>query len=1029
MQKILSKFLSAFTVFSMLVMPLATLTALPNVASADVGAPSGTLTVTYYPNTDELYVSGGYTAPGGQKIPGFALFINSNEPDTSETASLDNLVNLLPAGSTSGNYSKTYSGITSEPDSVCVVIYDMHSGDIGKDGKHSNVPDGSKRNDDNSWDANSNSFPVGSCAGDIAAPDLDDLAITCDAVSVNGSTWTMSGTWKADDFPGQASQYDAAIFSPAATLTDSSSKDVPDLFSILVGPANTSGGPQEEMSGTWSNQVIFGSVPSAILATLYHASVPGNESSGDATCSFTLPPQCSNGIDDDGDTFVDFPSDPGCTSGTDDTESPNPATTGTLVVTKVIVNDNGGVKEADNFSFQINGGDAIAFEADGSNSFEKTAGAYTVTEVVDADYDTEYSAGCTLGVTVGNTTTCTITNTFINTPPVITLDGDNPMDLTVGNVYVEPGATADDAEDGLDLLVSDITGTVNHLVIGVYQIFYNFTDSGNLDATEVVRTVNVNPGDTECSDGEDNDGDGNVDLDDDGCDSLEDDSENQPPVITVTGTNPVQLVVNVDSYNEEGATANDAEDGNGLVVTDVNDTEVDTSNVGAYTVYYNFIDSDGAAAAQKTRTVNVVAGDNECNDTLDNDGDGLTDFPEDLGCENIDDTSENEPPVINLIGSNPQIVTLDDSYSEQGATADDAEDGNGLVVTDVDATNVDTNTLGTYAVYYNFIDSDGAAAAEVTRDVQVKTVCSDSMDNDDDGVSDEEDPGCWINPNDSETYNETDGDETDPVDECPNIGGFQTKIPEGKEKNEAGECVDIVIPVDLCLNLDGIQTEVPEGYSTDNEGTCTLTPVLGCTDPYATNYNENATEGNENAEDCTYPEVPACSDNEDNDGDNLADEKDPGCHDDKDPNNEDSYDPNDNNENNSGGGGNGSSGSRRSSSGQVLGAETEICNWNTQYLRRGWNKNVANDVQTMQNFLNTHMTSGLAVDSVFGPLTEAAVKAFQSKYKADILTPWGINDPTGIWYLSTTTKAKEIMCGEKVALPPLIPWNQNPAVR
>ena len=173
-------------------------------------------------------------------------------------------------------------------------------------------------------------------------------------------------------------------------------------------------------------------------------------------------------------------------------------------------------------------------------------------------------------------------------------------------------------------------------------------------------------------------------------------------------------------------------------------------------------------------------------------------------------------------------------------------------------------------------------------------------------------------------------------------------------------------------------------------------------------------------------DLPECSDGQDNDGDELADANDPGC---RNPNS-DVYDPNDDDEENSGGGGGGGGfASRSSSGGEVLGAADEICNWNTQYLRRGWHGNVASDVETMQNFLNLEMDAGLAVDKNFGPMTEAAVRAFQVKYMSDILTPWGLNSSTGIWYLSTTTKAKEIMCGAKNALPTLINWSQNPAVR
>src|SRR3989344_5604314 len=219
---------------------------------------------------------------------------------------------------------------------------------------------------------------------------------------------------------------------------------------------------------------------------------------------------------------------------------------------------------------------------------------------------------------------------------------------------------------------------------------------------------------------------------------------NQMPVITVTGDNPLELVVNVGSYAEQGATADDAEDGSGLTVTDINSSAVNTSAVGSYSVTYNFTDSDGGVAVEKTRTVNVVPGENQCNDTIDNDGDTLVDM-DDPGCTSIDDPSENEPPAINLTGDNPQIVTLNASYAELGATADDAEDGNGLAVTDINSSAVNTSAVGSYSVTYNFTDSDGGVAVEKTRTVNVvpgENQCNDTIDNDGDTLVDMDDPGC-----------------------------------------------------------------------------------------------------------------------------------------------------------------------------------------------------------------------------------------------------------------------------------------------
>ncbi|PTX14465.1 uncharacterized protein DUF5011 [Pontibacter mucosus] len=80
-----------------------------------------------------------------------------------------------------------------------------------------------------------------------------------------------------------------------------------------------------------------------------------------------------------------------------------------------------------------------------------------------------------------------------NTPPTITLLGANPMTLTQGGTYTEPGATATDAEDG-DISGSIvITGTVDTATAGTYTRHYNVSDSKGLAATEVTRTVNVNP--------------------------------------------------------------------------------------------------------------------------------------------------------------------------------------------------------------------------------------------------------------------------------------------------------------------------------------------------------------------------------------------------------------------------------------------------------------------------------------------------------------------------------------------------------
>lgn len=138
------------------------------------------------------------------------------------------------------------------------------------------------------------------------------------------------------------------------------------------------------------------------------------------------------------------------------------------------------------------------------------------------------------------------------TPPVITISGQQNMQLECASGYTEPGATATDNYDGV--VPVTITGTVLSAK-GTYSVTYKAKDSSNNVAT-VVRTVTV--------------------------------KDNTPPVITLNGANPM----NVDckkGYTEPGATAFDSCDGN-LPVT-ITGTVVMTR--GTYFVNYKATDSSG----------------------------------------------------------------------------------------------------------------------------------------------------------------------------------------------------------------------------------------------------------------------------------------------------------------------------------------------------------------------------------------------------------------------------------------------------
>lgn len=244
-----------------------------------------------------------------------------------------------------------------------------------------------------------------------------------------------------------------------------------------------------------------------------------------------------------------------------------------------------------------------------------------------------------------------------------------------------------------------------------------------------------------CADEIDNDNDGDIDEADSACHTdgdvdneasydPTDDDENSKPIITVLGTNPLNLIIG-DAFSDAGATASDEEDGDITEDIVMGGDTVNTNAVGNYVITYNVTDSAGLAADEVTRTVHVAAQNNsghtpnpQCSDEADNDIDELAD-EEDPGChtdgnpDNPDsydpnDNDENSKPVITLIGSATITITQGDGFTDPGATANDPEDGD---ITDdiVAGGTVNASTPGTYTLTYNVTDSDSAAADEVTR--------------------------------------------------------------------------------------------------------------------------------------------------------------------------------------------------------------------------------------------------------------------------------------------------------------------------
>ncbi|MDQ1611368.1 MAG: large repetitive protein [Pyrinomonadaceae bacterium] len=327
----------------------------------------------------------------------------------------------------------------------------------------------------------------------------------------------------------------------------------------------------------------------------------------------------------------------------------------------------------------------------------------------------------------------------------ITLNGANPMAVECNSIppFADPGATTN--RPGV---TPTATSTVNPNAPGSYTITYTATynngtpadTSDDITATPVVRTVNV-----------------------------EDDS---PPHITLNGDNPLTDEVETEVITVEchvpfvdpGATAIDACDGPSVVSINSN---VDPNTVGTYTIVYSATDNHGTPAdttddlvASITRTVHVVdtidpsislnGGHTltvECHSAFNDPGATATDScagdltsaiqvsgtvdPNTVGTYTLtytvsdasgnDDTEvrtvnvvDTTAPVITLNGSNPTVVECHTSYTDAGATANDACGGAVPIAT---SGSVNVNTPGAYTITYTA--TDGTNTRTATRTVNV----------------------------------------------------------------------------------------------------------------------------------------------------------------------------------------------------------------------------------------------------------------------------------------------------------------------
>jgi len=234
------------------------------------------------------------------------------------------------------------------------------------------------------------------------------------------------------------------------------------------------------------------------------------------------------------------------------------------------------------------------------------------------------------------------------------------------------------------------------------------------------------------------------------------------PVITLNGSDP--FGVNQDTvYTELGASWTDAVDGTGNA--NVGGDIVNTSLPGtSYIITYDYTDTNLNAAAQVTRTVNVldtvppvIASQNNMTVEATSDLGAIVNFTP-SATDNLDASvtvictpasgsyfplgttqvtcnatdaagnaatpvtfdvtvQDTTAPVITLNGTDPYDIAYASTYDEPGATWNDAVDGTGSAIVGGDT--VDTLVPGPYNITYNYTDAAGNVATQVRRTVNV----------------------------------------------------------------------------------------------------------------------------------------------------------------------------------------------------------------------------------------------------------------------------------------------------------------------
>lgn len=270
----------------------------------------------------------------------------------------------------------------------------------------------------------------------------------------------------ADPYEAPVVTITGAVPNPTNGSTDVSwEADKDGTYTVVVGGTSCADGTSVESGGYYANQSMQTTVPAGSLAE------------GANTIRVCVTTEES----DEGSDSVDVVKDTAAPFVTINSVTPNPTYMGTTINWQS--NEDG--------AYSIRSG-----SSDCSNGTEIENGLVLADIPVDSVLDASVlSEGvnairiCVVdaATNVGYQTTAVVQDT---TAPTITLIGDNPYQLPVGQLFFDPGATLSDNLDP-DQIISGDASALDINTPGEYPVYYTGTDSAGNAATPVTRTVVV----------------------------------------------------------------------------------------------------------------------------------------------------------------------------------------------------------------------------------------------------------------------------------------------------------------------------------------------------------------------------------------------------------------------------------------------------------------------------------------------------------------------------------------------------------